>query len=128
MGKVGGSASLRGSVCGERTWVACAIGINTVSPHQCVSGALVCLKVAFSSAVRTQGFLSRCAFVFKPSIYFYLFIYIVLFCFVFFGLGQRISVLSFRVAPGFFHRIRRIRKKAFIMMKMHAAKLISLEM
>lgn len=74
MGRIGGPASLRGSVRGERTWVACAIDINTVSPHQCVTGALACLKVAFSSAVRTQGFMSRCAFAFKASVYFYLFI------------------------------------------------------
>lgn len=47
VGRTGGLAFLRGSVWGERTWAACAININTVSPHQCVTGALVCLKVAF---------------------------------------------------------------------------------
>lgn len=54
VGRVGGPASLRGSVRGERRWAACAMDINTVSPHQCVTGALLRLKVAFSSAVRTQ--------------------------------------------------------------------------
>lgn len=115
-----GLVAPRGPVSGERTWAACAIDINTLSPHQCVTGALVCLKLAFSNAALTQGFMSQYAFVFKASVYFYLFI-----CLVFFGLGQRISLV--RVAS-FLIEYRKIRKNAFITMKMHAAKFIFLEM
>lgn len=96
VGEIGGPACLRGSVWGQGTWAACAMDINTVSPHQRVTGALACLKVAFSSAVRTPGFLSRCTLIFKASVYFYLFVYL----FGFFGLGQRNSLV--RVAPEFF--------------------------